>query len=198
MAKGKQAAVERPALTPRQQRFVEEYLVDLNQTQAAIRCGYSPKTAKQQGSRLLTNANVEAAIVEAQAKRSERTGITQDRVLAEFARLGFADIRRLMEWSEESVAFKPSSELTDAEAAAIASVESETTVRTFEGGETEKKIKLRIKLWDKQAALTQIGRHLGMFKDRLEHSGDGFVLWAGEKPQTTEEWSARFGKGASA
>ena len=69
------------ALTAKQQRFCEEYLIDLNATQAAIRAGYSEKTAEQQGSRLLSNAKVAAAIAEAQSDRSERTEITQDYVL---------------------------------------------------------------------------------------------------------------------
>lgn len=69
------------ALNDQQQRFVEEYLVDLNATQAAIRAGYSENTAKQQGSRLLTNADVQRAVNAAQEERSERTAITADYVL---------------------------------------------------------------------------------------------------------------------
>ena len=68
-------------LTPKQQRFVEEYLIDLNATQAAIRAGYSGKTANEQGSRLLANVSISEAIAEAQNKRAERTEITQDYVL---------------------------------------------------------------------------------------------------------------------
>ena len=68
-------------ITPKQARFVEEYLIDLNATQAAIRAGYSKKTAKQQGQRLLTNVDVQAAVTEAKETRSERTEITQDEVI---------------------------------------------------------------------------------------------------------------------
>ena len=68
-------------LKPKQQRFADEYLVDLNATQAAIRAGYSKKTARSQGERLLTNVDVAAAIQAAQQKRSERVQITQDSVL---------------------------------------------------------------------------------------------------------------------
>ena len=67
--------------TPKQQCFIEEYLVDLNATQAAIRAGYSEKTANEQGSRLLANVSVAAAVEEAMAERSERTKVTQDCVL---------------------------------------------------------------------------------------------------------------------
>lgn len=65
-------------MTPKQQRFVEEYLIDLNATQAAIRAGYSKKTAKQIGTENLSKPVIAEAIAEAQAERSERTGITQD------------------------------------------------------------------------------------------------------------------------
>ncbi len=67
--------------TPKQARFVEEYLVDLNATQAAVRAGYSPKTAKQQAQRLLTKVDIHRAIQEGQEARSERTGVTQDQVI---------------------------------------------------------------------------------------------------------------------
>lgn len=69
------------ALTDKQQRFVEEYLIDLNATQAAIRAGYSAKTANEQGARLLVNVSVAEAIEAAQAARSERVELTQDWVL---------------------------------------------------------------------------------------------------------------------
>ena len=68
-------------LTPKQQRFVEEYLIDLNATQAAIRAGYSPRTANEQGAQNLAKLSISEAIAEAQAKREERTEITQDYVL---------------------------------------------------------------------------------------------------------------------
>ena len=83
-------------LTPKQSTFVAEYLVDLNATQAAIRAGYSEKTANEQGSRLLANVKITDAIADAMANRAERTEITQDRVLRELARLGFSDLRKTM------------------------------------------------------------------------------------------------------
>ena len=70
-----------PKLTAKQERFVAEYLIDLNATQAAIRAGYSEKTARSQGQRMLTNVDVANAIAAGQAERSERTEITQDYVL---------------------------------------------------------------------------------------------------------------------
>lgn len=82
-------------LNAKQARFVEEYLIDLNATQAAIRAGYSEKTAKQQGSRLLTNVAIQAAISDRQTARSERVQMTQDYVLS--------SIMEVMERSKQAV-----------------------------------------------------------------------------------------------
>jgi hypothetical protein len=90
------AALERP-LTPRQARFVAEYLIDLNATQAAIRAGYSAKTAEQQGPRLLGYAQVAAAIQKAQAKRAEQTEITAEEVLRQWWAIATADPNELID-----------------------------------------------------------------------------------------------------
>lgn len=79
-------------LTPKQQRFVDEYLIDLNATQAAIRAGYSAKTASSIGEQTLRKLEVALAITEAQAKRSERTGIDADWVLNRLASEAVADL----------------------------------------------------------------------------------------------------------
>lgn len=86
------------AINARQQRFVEEYLVDLNATQAAIRAGYSERTANEQGARLLANVSVAAAIQAAIDARSERTEITQDMVLRRWWEIATADPRKLIEY----------------------------------------------------------------------------------------------------
>lgn len=171
-------------LTPRQARFAEEYLVDLNATQAAIRAGYSKKTAQEQGSRLLSNVIVSAAIQAAKAARSKRTEITQDMVLRELAKIGFSDIRKVIKWGETTVradvdddgkeverpyhgiALIDSNEIDDDTAAAIAEVS--------EGREG-----LRVKLHDKKSALVDIGRHLGMFNDKLDLTSGGDKLSSG-------------------
>ncbi|WGY37383.1 terminase small subunit [Pseudomonas aeruginosa] len=157
------------ALTAKQQRFVEEYLIDLNATQAAIRAGYSKKTANEQGSRLLANVSVSAAVAESMKSRSGRTGITQDMVLKELAKIGFSDIRKVVRWGETMVrmveaddegpedmvpyhglALVDSTEIDDDTAAAIAEV-------------SQGRDGLKVKLYDKKGALVDIGRHLGMF-----------------------------------
>lgn len=81
---------ERGALTPKQERFVHEYLVDMNATQAAIRAGYSEKTAQEQSSRLLSNVMVSQAIAKGKQTLAETTGVTAKKVIAEMAKIGFS------------------------------------------------------------------------------------------------------------
>jgi phage terminase small subunit len=80
-------------LTPKQSRFVEEYLVDLNGKQAAIRAGYSAKAAEVQASRLLRNVKVQQALQAAMQAQSRRSEVRADRVVAELAKIGFANMR---------------------------------------------------------------------------------------------------------
>lgn len=149
------------ALTAKQERFVAEYLIDLNATQAAIRSGYSARTADQQGSRLLANVKVAAAIAEAQAKRSDRTQITQDRVLKELAKIGFSDLRKMLTPGGNLV---DPQEWDDETAGAISSMEIVTRPGGVnEDGEREVEHVAKIRAWDKLAALEKIGKHLGMF-----------------------------------
>lgn len=164
------------ALNNKQACFVEEYLKDLNATQAAIRAGYSAPTAHVSGPRLLSNVRVAAAIQAAQAARSARTEITADRVLQELARIGFADVRNLFTWDEERSVFIPSRDLSDDQAAAVSGIEAETTSYTTEDGVTETKVKLKLRTYDKVAALEKIGKHLGMFIDRVANP-DGSPLF---------------------
>src|SRR3954454_17200496 len=140
-------------LNDRQRRFVEQYLVDLNATQAAIRSGYSAATANQIGARLLANVKVAAAIAEAQAARSRRTEVTADRVVLELARVAFGDPRRVMSWGPGGVKLRPSAELADEEAAIVAEASQTVT----EAGGT-----IRLKTVDKLGALRLLAQHLGM------------------------------------
>ena len=159
------------ALTPKQKIFADEYLIDLNATRA-YKVAY-PKVRKDEsarvnGSKLLTNTNVVAYIDERMKEREKRTEITQDRVLQELTKLGFFDIRKLFDDSGKPVDI---SMLDDDPAACIAGLE---VVDYFEGAGEDKEfvgyIK-KYKLSDKLKALEMLGRHLGMFKDKLELSG---------------------------
>jgi phage terminase small subunit len=107
-------------ITPKQQAFVDEYIIDLNGTQAAIRAGYSPKTAAMQASRLLTNVKVVEALSIAGKNREIRTYINADRVLREIGRLAFFDPRKLFKADGSPI---PVNELDDDTAAAVGGLE---------------------------------------------------------------------------
>ena len=149
------------SLTPKQQRFVEEYLVDLNATQAAIRAGYSAQTAAEQASRLLTNINVAGAVAEAQADRSERTQITADNVLKELALIGFEDMGDYAQWGPDGVTLLESSDVNTRPVAEVKETHSKYGTS------------VSFKLHDKVGALEKLGKHLGIFVDRsdVHHSG---------------------------
>ena len=149
-------------LTAKQQRFVDEYLIDLNATQAAIRAGYSEKTAQEQASRLLSNVMVRQAIEQRKKDREKRTEITQDKVLNEISKIAFGDARNVMSWGPDGLTLKDSEEISDTDAAFVAEV-SETT--TEHGGT------LKLKTNDKLKALELLGKHLGLFKENIELTG---------------------------
>lgn len=164
----------KPALTPKQEQFCREYLIDLNATQAAIRAGYSAKTAQQQGSRLLLNVVIAARIAELKGDRAERAAakleITADRVLEELARIGFSRVTDYMRITSDGEPAIDLSNLTDDQKAAIA----EVTVEDFtEGrGEDARDVRrVRFKLHSKPDALRDLGRHLGIFeKDNAQRA----------------------------
>jgi len=156
-------------LNERRAAFAREYVIDYNATQAAIRAGYSAKTAQEQASRMLTNAQVQAAIAEEQQKRVKRTEITQDRVLQEVARLAFLDIRKAL---NEDGTLKRITELDDDTAAALAGLD---IFEEFTGkGEDREFVGYtkKIKLADKKGALELLMRHMGMLNDKLKLQGD--------------------------
>ncbi len=127
-----------------------------------MRAGYSPKTAGQIGHDLLKKVEIGDLISKLQEKRGERTEITADRVLNEFAKIAFADLGDYMTWGPDGVTLKHKEELTDAQISVVA----EATETVTEFGRN-----LKLKLHDKIGALNALGKHLGMFKDKLELSG---------------------------
>lgn len=141
-------------LTAKQKKFVEEYLIDLNATQAAIRAGYSPNTAQEQSSRLLSNVMVKNEIDKAIAERSRRTGINQDRVLRELAKIAFVNPGDVINFDEATV----KGDAKEDDLAAITSVKVKE-IPTEDGEITEREIKL----CDKLKALDLLGKHLGIY-----------------------------------
>lgn len=146
-------------LSPKQQLFADEYLIDLNATQAAIRAGYSPKTADVKGSQLLRIVKVRTHIEQKMAERSRRTGINQDRVLQELAKIAFVKATDLIDPKDASVLENAS----DDDLAVIQSIKVKES-----WGEKGSSVEREIKLADKTRSLEMLGRHLGMFNDKLD------------------------------
>ena len=158
-------------LTDKQQRFVDEYLVDLNATQAAIRAEYSKKTAEQMGYQLLQKTSVQKAIQEARAKQQERTQITADAVLKEYAKIAFFDPRKLFQDNGQP---KDITMLDDDTAGALAGLE---VMEEYEGNGRDREFvgyTKKYKIADKLRALEALGKHLGLFdKDGGEEDNEG-------------------------
>jgi phage terminase small subunit len=174
----------KPKLTRRQQKFIDEYLVDLNGTQAAIRAGYAETSAGAEASRLLKNVNIALAIDIAMATSP---GITRTRIVNELAKIAFAQPRDYFEWGPDGVTVRDCADLTDDQAAVISEVSQTIT----ESGGT-----IRVKLSDKQSALEKLGKVLGMFRERHEHTGPGggpIQTESIDRPEkeTREDWLAR-------
>lgn len=146
-------------LTPRQERFVEEYLIDLNATQASIRAGYSSKNADKIGPELLGKTRVRGTIAEAIADRSKRTGINQDRIILELAKIALVNAVDVINMDEATIRGDANREDT----AAISSVKVKT-IPTQDGEIVEREVKT----YDKIKALELLGKHLGMFKDEKQ------------------------------
>lgn len=160
-------------LSPKQARFVDEYLVDLNATQAAIRAGYAPTNADVVGPRLVGKSWIAEAIQAGIKQRSLRTNITQDRVLQELGRIAFFDIRKIY---RDDGSLKAPSELDDESAAVLAGIDVVEMAggMKIEGDGAMQHVPMytkKAKIPDKVAALALAMRHLGMLTEKVEHSG---------------------------
>ncbi len=172
-------------LTPRQARFVDEYLIDLNATQAATRAGYSPKTAADIGRQLLRKAPVEEAIVQAQADRAQRTRVDADRVLREWLEVATVDARELVQYVrtscadcwEDGIRDDPNPKcrkcggkgrgnvvITDTRKLSPAAAKLYAGVQVGKDG-------MKVLLRDRDAAWMAVARHLGMFPTKVELTG---------------------------
>ena len=147
-------------LTDKQQRFVEEYLIDLNATQAAIRAGYKrSEYTDTNANKILENTRVAEEIEKRIAERSKRTGINQDRVILELARIAFVNPQNVIDPEDASV--RP--DASEDDLACIQSVKVKT-MDGEKGSSTEREVRLA----DKMRALELLGKHLGMFKDKAQ------------------------------
>lgn len=137
-------------LTEKQKRFVAEYLVDLNATAAAIRAGYSNKTANRIGSENLSKPDIQAAIRKRQVELQERVEITQERVITELAKVAFANGTMYAQVSGGNVVLTETDHLTEGQRAAVSGIK-------------EGKFGIEVSTYDKVKALELLGKHLGVF-----------------------------------
>lgn len=145
-------------LTDKQKKFVEEYLIDLNATQACIRAGYSSKTAMEQGYQLLQKTSVQEAIAESMAERSKRTGINQDRIVQELARIAFVKITDVVDSDGEI-----NTNASDDDLVCIESYKVEDS-DSVNGSSSKREVKLASKI----KALELLGKHIGMWNDKIQ------------------------------
>lgn len=157
-------------LTPKQQRFVEEYMVDLNATQAAIRAGYSVRSAVKQGCRMLTNADIAQAISEAREAQSKRVQVSADDVIKGFLKIATSGMQEIPK--------------TDFAGNQVVDRNGKPVWKMLDAMNANKSLEL-------------LGKHLGMFVDKKEITGkDGGPLMAGgvlvvPAVDTTDDWIRR-------
>lgn len=146
----------------KQDLFVKEYLKDLNATQAYIRAGYKAKDEKSAAvlaNRLLRKVKIQEKIQAAMKEREKRTEITQDRVLREIANLAFTDRTGIVNLKKNRVIIQDFEELTPEQRACVAGVK-------------ETKYGIEVSFYNKEKALEMLGRHLGMFNDKVKIDGE--------------------------
>jgi len=171
-------------ITPKQERFTEEYLKDFNGKRAAIRTGYSPHSAEVQASRLLSKAKIQAVVEQKKAQQCTHLGLTRERVLNEIRRLAFSDPGEL---------FNETGELADIRTlsadvrATIASVKVLKT--NLVSGDGVRERLHEVKQWDKTKALEMAAKHLGMLDETVKHEGavELVVSWKTPPSATSEQ-----------
>jgi phage terminase small subunit len=151
-------------LRPKQARFVAEYLIDLNATQAAIRAGYSRKVAAQQGLENLRKPEIAAAIQAGQRAQLSRAGVSKDRLLQELGRVALARVSDYFD--PVTRAARHPSDLTPDAAAALAGFE--VVIKNAEAGDGHTDTIHKFKLWDKVKAIELYMKHYGMLVEKVE------------------------------
>lgn len=160
-------------MNAKQARFVSEFRKDLNATQAAIRAGYSTKTAYSQGQRLLKHVEVAALLKAETAKQLERADLSASRTLEEMRRLAFSNVQDLFDAHGDLI---PIHQLTREQAACIASVEIIMKNATAGDGKIDRVLK--IKVWDKPKVMEMLGKHFALLTERIQVEGTSELISA--------------------
>src|ERR1051326_385167 len=150
-------------MTPKQEQFIAEYLVDLNGTQAAIRVGYSKRTAQPIAARLLSNVMISQEIARRQKERLAKVELTATGTLEQLKAILHSDIRSFIDGNG---ALKPVAELTAEQAASISSIE--VILKNAQAGDGVIDRVLKIRLWDKVRAIEMAMKHFSLLVEKLD------------------------------
>jgi len=153
-------------LNPKQKKFCEEYMIDLNGSQAVIRAGYSKTGSTVTAVRLLANPSIHAHLQTLVGKRAKNLTISPEMVLSEIASLAFTDFTDLADFDGETVTFKKFDDLTDIQKKSIQSIKVKRKVIATDDTQQVFQEEMELKMFDKVKGLELLGRHLGMFKDQ--------------------------------
>ena len=160
-------------ITDKMRQFVDEYLIDLNGTQAAIRAGYSESTAQEQSSQLLARPDIRALIEQAQKDRVDRVQINQDTTVNELKTIAFSDVADFVIVKEGGVIEqRPFNELKKEQTRCVKKIrQTVRTAQSSDGAVIHQTAVLELELYDKVKSLELLGRHLGIFNDKLTLDG---------------------------
>lgn len=175
-------------MTPKQQRFVEEYRLDMNATQAAIRAGYSEKTAQEQGSRLLSNVMIATAIKEAEEQHLTLLGVRNLTILSELATIGYSDIRHYRIDDDGYVQLQETA--PDYAMRAVSGFKRKVFIRTV-GEEEHRTVETDIRLWNKNNAIELLAKHRGLLIEKIAHTDPTGTKEYGTGDIPTEERALR-------
>jgi phage terminase small subunit len=156
------------ALTPQQELFCQEYVKDLNGKNAALRAGYAETSAQTQSSRLISNVKVQQRITELNNKKLKTVKVDAETILSELLKLATSDIRKLF---NENGGLLPPSQWPDDIAPAVASIQVDELFDYDKGEKYQVGVTKKVKLWDKNAALDKLAKHLGLLIEKVELSG---------------------------
>lgn len=152
-------------LTPKQERFVQEYLVDLNATQAAIRSGYSAKTAQRIATENLSKPVLRAKIDELRQVQQDRTAVTVDWIIEKLANIAGFELNQVGEFDGEKMIFKPEKNWSKAARTAVSSIKQTSTTRKTKNGDEYTTSVIELKMESKQSALDSLAKHYGMYEN---------------------------------
>ena len=141
------------SLTPKQRTFVREYQLDLNATQAAIRAGYSAKTARSQGQRLLTNVDIRALVRQGQERLAAKAEVTKEGIVEHCRQIMETELRDVLSWDGKTLTVKA---FKDIPGAVHPSIESIKQTKGADGS-----TRLEVKLHDKLRAISELNKMLG-------------------------------------